>query len=209
MNMQKYGPYAALYRMLRRGQMRIEKALDIALRTEANLWANEMRKTIVMGQIESLEKTSDITKHLKRTTPGAVNRPLMMHKSLLRGLKANKLAPQYYLAGIDARARGPRGQSVAEYADVQEFGRKAIIQTVSEDQALLFSKLKFLGLMALAPTVGQKIILRVPERSFARVVHRNLAPKSADRVWATFQKHVKFPSVGKPKRELRPSGKKM
>jgi len=180
-SVKRVGPWAPVIALLQ-SRRRLERALESAIARESFLWAREMKLFIIRGSGEH-EQLSKITVHLKSFF-GLKTKPLIAYGDMVNSIRSHRLRRGYYMAGILRTAIGSRGRSMADVAEMMEFGsQSSIVQVVeSEKQINFFWRLRQAGLMAFVPQKGSVVRINIRERRFARPVAEELAPKAQERM---------------------------
>jgi len=190
----RVGQWGSLLRFLRNAYLRFDKAMNVALAKEANLWARSMKLVILNGAgMRQIKSTTAWAKNRTKFGRGA-NKPLLATGDLLNSIRAERVGPGKYFAGALRKKRNRRGRSMADVAEIQEFGsdRPILIKVTKRMHNFFWAMAKFNKgkLMDYVPRVGSTVRVTIPERRFARPVYEELAKGSSKRVMDEYMRQV-------------------
>lgn len=200
MTVRKVGDWRMAASILKAAPARFERAVDVALHQEAQLFRKEVVKGIRDGApggktFLPLSPTTLAIKKVvhKRRSPKA----LIMHGDLWRSITVTKGTGGYFV-GVLRSARGNDGQSLVNIAAVHEFGSKPITITMTPKMrrflAMVFRKA---GLPKPSGSAKPTIVIRVPARPFLGPVGDKMRDGSPKRVSQTIAKMLGY-TMGSP-----------
>lgn len=193
----RVGQWMVLLRFLRNAYLRFDRSMNVALNKEAQLWARSMKLVILNGAgMLPIKSTTAWAKN--RTKFGRGNsKPLLATGDLLNSIRAERVGPGKYFAGATRKKRSRRGRSMADVAEIQEFGSdRPILIKVTKKMHNFFWAMKMFNKGSLGrefvPRVGSTIHVTIPERRFARPVYEQLYKDSSKRVMAEYMRQISF-----------------
>lgn len=185
------GDWAAAQAFLTSGPTRVDAALKVAIRREAELF----RKEVVQGIAkqapggQSFKPLSPNTIAMRRFAGFKGKKALIRRGDLRRSVKVTAV-PGGFFVGIMRSARSSQGDGLVNIAAVHEFGATVVLRMTPKMQRYLAMVFSQAGLPApSAPSTAgahsRVIIIRIPARPFFQPVADKLRPGSSARVAAT------------------------
>lgn len=173
---------------------RVDVALNVAIRREAELF----RKEVVQGIAKQAPGGKRFKPLTKRTIAMRKFQKFKGKKALIRRGDLRKsvkvtTAPGGYFVGILRSARSSQGDGLVNIAAVHEFGATIVLKMTPKMKKFLAMVFSQAGLTAAAApaTAGASsrvIIIRIPARPFFQPVADKLRPGSSARVAAVVGK---------------------
>jgi hypothetical protein len=189
----RVGDWAAAQAFLTSGPTRVDAALKVAVRREAELF----RKEVVQGIAKQAPGDKPFKPLSKRTLAlrrfqGFKGKKALIRRGDLRKAVKVTIAPGGFFVGILRSARSSTGDNLVNVAAVHEFGATIVLRMTPKMRRYLLMVFAKAGLVApAAPSTSgpssRVIIVRIPPRPFFGPVADKIRPGSAARVVATVQ----------------------
>lgn len=166
----KVGQWAVAERILKSAPGRLKRALDIATQQEAHY----LRRLIVIGLREQnpggkpFQELSPITLALRKFSGFGGTKALLVRGDMRNSITVTKLGSGAAFVGILRTAKGRDGQSLANVAEINEYGKTIVIRLTQRMREFLAMALK--GKSAGGGGGGGGgtgvIVVRIPPRPF-------------------------------------------
>ncbi len=190
---QRVGQWATANSVLGTSVLKIDKAIDIALRREAELFRAGVVKGIAAQAPggKKFKPIADTTKAMRRFRNFKGNKALIVRGDLRRSIKVVKAAGGYFV-GVLRSARSSVGRGLINIAAVQEFGATIVIRLTPKMRKFLAMVFRQAGLPEPASRSGPTIVIKIPPRPFLQPVADKLRPGAGDRVIASVNAVMKL-----------------
>lgn len=182
----RVGQWAQAHAFAGMGPSKIDAALDIALRREAELFRKEVVEGIAKQAPggEKFKPLAKTTKAMRRHKGFKGTKALIVRGDLRRSIKVTK-APGGYFVGVLRSARSRNGDSLVNVAATHEFGATITIRMTRKMRRFLAMVFRKAGLPEPGGASGPVIVVKIPPRPFLQPVADKLRDGSAARVAAT------------------------
>lgn len=166
----KVGDWSRARALLAAGTVGFKGAIERALRQEAE----GLRKEIVQGLTqqapggEAIRPLADTTLAVRRFKNFGGTKALIVRADLRNAISATVQGDEAFV-GVNRKARGRDGQSLANVAEVQEFGSAPrVIPMTPSMRRFLFAMLRESGVPLKQGNGSGVVVVQTPERSFMR-----------------------------------------
>ncbi len=177
MTVQRTGDWARARRLLATAPLRLEHAVNTALRQEAQLLRNEVVRGITRQSPggEALDPPSELTLAARKLRGFGGSKALMVRGDLRNAVTAIVRGAKAFV-GVPRKARSKDGGPMVDVARVQEFGSApTIIPMTAAMRRFLFAVLRKAGKEPEGGSGAGVVVVRVPARPFLRPAFRKFA----------------------------------
>lgn len=188
----KSGDWRRARALLAAGPLRLKAAIGVALRQEAEA----LRREIVQGLTgqapggSTLEPPKETTLAARRLKGFGGSKSLIVRADLRNGIAAIVRGDEAFV-GVPRTARGKDGQSLANVAEIQEFGSAPIVIPMTDAmRRFVFAVLREAG-EPIGSGGGGKgvVVVQVPARPFLRPAFERFKPGAQRRFLARVAAH--------------------
>ncbi len=185
----KTGDWRRARALLAAGPLRLKAAIGLALQQEAEA----LRREIVQGLTRQalggspLAPPKETTLAARRLKGFGGSKSLIMRADLRNGIATIVRGDEAFV-GVPRTARGKDGQSLANVAEIQEFGSAPIVSPMTDAmRRFVFAVLREAG----EPVGGGKgvVVVQVPARPFLRPAFERFKPGAQRRFLARVAAH--------------------
>ena len=170
MTVKRTGDWALARRILAAGPARIERAVDQALRQEAELLRGEVVQGITKQAPggEAMAPPAPLTLAARKARGFGGTKSLMVSGDLRNAIAAIVTGGEAFV-GVPRKARTPDGQALVDVAKIQEFGSDPIvIPMTAAMRRFVFALLKAAGHESGGGGGKGVVVVKVPARPFLR-----------------------------------------